>query len=1012
MKSSLFLIAALLATIIAKGAIPVPAPDDQTVTQQEALRRAAHFLATRHGADAAKGMRQPRKEPQLKAASLPSPVSVTPVASVVPAAPVAPEAPETPVAPPTPYYIFNVDSTGGFVIVSADDRTPAILGYADSGTFDPGSLPDNFRALLDDYAEQIATLPPRPLCCDRVAAPAAPAASQPRKAPVIRRSVAPLLTTTWNQNAPYNRLVLDTLQYSDVCFTGCVATAMAQLLNYHAQRTGRPVATTAYIPAYITGNIHYRVNAVEQGTSIDWANMQDSYLPTATIRTEQQRRQADAVAQLMHFCGASVRMNYGKTASGADSWRVPDALKTYFGYDQALRMADRYDYTYSQWMDLVYGELAEQRPVYITGASSGGGHAFIIDGFDGDEMFHFNWGWGGHCNGYYLLSLSNPTDKKGIGAGDSDDGYTMRQGAIIGAQPESTVPVVIPDPPQQPSGNVSLQLLSLTYDGTPTAKRPLKVSATIRNDGDEFYGNVHFFTKRVGLVLTDTCSVGVTLMKGQTQTLEFTFTPPEARDYEARLFTDIPAVGDLYASTITVVAAKPTSNDVDLLIDMQLSKLDATGKYIVGNKVHMKTTISNNTGTDYEGILMPILLVPGGLSYQLERRVVEAYSTVVVEDDYDVSVEGRYIPVCITDIPNRMMVYQPNPFYYYVKPSVTIYYADGSRQMIEASSDMTIPSDAVAVDLRGNEQTRYLKPSSNPNCLYFLSADIHTPSGLANNVVKGSSCKMLTLTDNGMPFMPIADFTADSVVYTRTFDSGMTTAYAAQCTAGVPSWTTLCLPFTADRCLLADGTGARWMKHEDDMGYDFWLMEFIGDEHGTLFFAPAKELRAYTPYLVNVPGAGMTGYRDMTSTPISFCGRKATVRATASSVAASTRFKFVGTMVDVNDESDAYAIDTDGRQCRRNYVSARPFRAYVKAVSNTSPADIVPMSIAAFSAGQADRKGDVNADGAVNVADISAVTSVMAGFGTGSDPERADVNGDGEVNVADISAIITIMAGN
>ena len=328
--------------------------------------------------------------------------------------------------------------------------------------------------------------------------------------------------------------------------------------------------------------------------------------------------------------------------------------------------------------------------------------------------------------------------------------------------------------------------------------------------------------------------------------------------------------------------------------------------------------------------------------------------------------------------------------------------------LVNPGNEVIIPSNAVAVDLIGNEVTRTVRASSNPNCLYFLSPDITMPYGISTNVVRGLSCKTLVLSDDGLPFMPIADFIADSIVYTRTFDSGMT----VQGTVGIPSWTTLCLPFTVDRCLLAEGTEANWMKHENDEGYDFWLMEYIGDENGTLFFNPASELRAYTPYLINVAGSGMTGFRDMTMTSISFCGRKTTIRATASSVASSTNYKFVGTMVNVNDGNDAYTIDTDGQRCRRAYVSTRPFRAYVKAVSNTSPADIVPMNIATFSTNPIDKKGDVNVDGVVNVADISAVISLMAGYGTGFTFERADVNGDGEVNVADISAIINIMAGN
>ncbi len=985
MKRLLFLIVASLVTALLYAG---------PVSQQKALQQAEQFVAARSTATATKGIKLVRKTSWHNTSTQ---VNNVLSANTADSLTIARDA----------FYVFNIGSADGFVIVSADDRTPAILGYSDSGSFIPDSLPENFCKWLDGYAEQLASLP---LTSD--SSESNVQHLRQRRTPVVHRSIAPLLTTTWNQNAPYNRLVLDTTQYRDVCYTGCVATAMAQLLYYHAQRTGCPKATTATMPAYITNNLRYRINAVEQGTAIDWANIQNSYSSTVALRTEQQRIQADAVANLMHLCGASVRMNYGKVASGADSKMVPEALKTYFGYDQGTRIASRYDYSLSQWNDLIYTELMEKRPVYITGASSGGGHAFIIDGYDGDEMFHFNWGWGGHCNGYYILSLSNPTDKKGIGAGNSDDGYTMRQGALIGAQPATTIPIVIPDPQQSTlERNVNLQLLDLTYEGTPTAKRQLKVKAVIKNNGDEFYGNIHFFTKRVGLILTDTCSVGVTLLKNQTQTVEFNFTPPEAKDYVVRVFTDIQFLGDLYSDTITVVEAKPTSNDVDLVIDMQLSKLDATQKFIVGNRVHMKTIISNNTSVDYEGILVPILLVPGGMSYQLEKRIVEAYSTIIIEEDYDVSVSGRYIPVCITDIPDRRMIYQPDAFYYFVKPSMTIYHTDGSSYVIEASKDMIIPSDAVSVDLVGNEITKKVTPSSNPNCVYFLSSEIPTPAGLTTNVVKGTRARILRLSDDGLPFMPMADFTADSVIYTRTFDSGMTEAYGAQGLYSVPSWTTICLPFSVDRCLFADGTEACWMKQKDSSGYNFWLMEFIGDEHDCLFFSHAEELQAYTPYLINVPGSGLSDYRDMTLSPIYFCGRNATVRAVASSVITSTKYKFVGTMVSVSEENTAYTIDPEGKMCRRSFASTQPFRAYVKAVNTTALADVVPLSIPSFSEGNTEMRGDVNGDGAVNVADISAVIGVMAGIGSGFNGERADINADGTVNVADISAIIILMAG-
>ena len=964
---------------------------------QEAMKRASQFLESRSGSTTGKAVRlvqQQLRRPGTGTAAGPARVAATGTADAA-------------------YYVFNVGNDEGFVIVSGDDRTPSILGYADSGAFDIDNIPDNMKAWLDSYEEQIVWLDNDSISCDSIGSNSK---SSVRRAPQIRRSIAPLLTTTWDQNNPYNRQVLDTLVYTDKCFTGCVATAMAQLLNYHAKRTGRPAVTTADIPSYTTASVHYEVQGVAAGTPIDWPAMQDSYRTNAYIKTAEQLRQVTAVGQLMHICGASVQMNYGTGRSGANSWIVPATLKRYFGYDQATRMADRYNYTLSEWYDLIYEELVQQRPVYMTGASSGGGHAFIIDGFDGDELFHFNWGWGGHCNGYYLLSLSNPTDKKGIGAGNSDDGYTMRQGAIVGAQPATSASQPTTDPPLTPK-NYRLELVDLRYKGDMTAKRKQEVEAVIRNTGDEFYGNIHLLTKRIGIILTDTCSVGVTILKGQTQTVEFSFTPPEAREYIVRLFTEIDSLGDLYTDTVVVAPQEPTSNDVNLLIDMKITNLDSTREFILGNKAHMVTTVRNNTGVDYEGVFVPMLMIQGGgsFSYQVQKLLFEAYTTTVLEDDFDVSQGTLYRPLCITEIPGRTLVYQPEYKFYIASPAVTIYRHDGSRDAYEASEMAVIPPDAVSVDLVGNYVTQYVKPSANVNCVYFLSEDAHKPEGLTDNVVLGTHADRLRISDDGLSFRPMADFTADTVVYTRTFTNGTTAVSTPQGTVLNPSWTTLCLPFTANRCLLADGSEVRWMQWEGDSNYNFWLMEFLGDEQGTLFFAPVKEMRAYTPYLVSVPSAGMPGYRDMTGTPVTFCGHYTTVRATASSVASSNSYRFMGTMGYVNDNSRTYAIDTDGRLCHRTSISTQPFRAYIKANTNTITPDVAPVSIAGFSYTSGDeprKKADVNGDGTVDVADISTVILVMAGERTDIPTASADVNGDGTVDVADISAIITTMAGN
>jgi len=985
MKRLSFAVAALMAVLLLRA---------DPVLQHEALAKAVQFLAAhRNGHAAQQTLTLTRRQSRRQApASAPTASSATADASAA-------------------YYVFNIEAGGGFVIVGGDDRLPDVLGYADSGAFTPDSLPPGMEDWLRQWEEQAASRPP------------ATSLSAPLRAPAVRHSVAPLLTTTWNQNDPYNRLLLDKDKYKNVCYTGCVATAMAQLLCYHARLTGQPRSTTADIPAYTTATYHYDVEGVTAGTTLDWAAMQDSYYANVTAISGEQQRPLDAVARLMHICGASVRMNYSTSNSGANSWDVPQVLKTCFGYDPATRMADRRDYTMSQWNELIYRELADRRPVYFTGASSASGHAFIVDGYDGDERFHINWGWGGHCNGYYLLSLANPTDKEGIGAGTSDDGYTMRQGAIIGAQPDTGREPADTLKPQPATGKtVRLAVSGVNYEGTFRAKQSQKAAVTIVNQGDEFYGNIHFITKKIGLIFKDTCSVGVTLLPGQEQTLPFSFKPLEEGQYTVTIVTGIDSLGVLYSSTIDILPSTTSNYNVDLGIDMEITNLDSSGRGILGKKAHLRTTVSNPSSTAYEGIFVPLLAAAGGVNFSVRRERFEPYSTTVLERDFDVLPGYSYLPLCITDIPDRQQVYQSPRRYYSVSSAVIVSFADGTTQVCEAEPSAVIPADAVAVDLVGNYVTTEVTPSANPNCIYYLSAGAVTPAGLGSNVVKGTRADRLLLSD-GYPFMPTSDFTADSVMFTLRFDRGTTTTATGSDRLFIPSWTTICLPFTADRCLLDNGRQVEWRRGEGDSAADFWLQEFLGDEDDTLFFAPAQAMRAYTPYLVSVPAAGVEGKPDMTAAPVTFCGRNAAIKAKVSSVLASTHYKFVGTMHTLTDSDGAYAIGTDGRQCRRQTVAVPPFRAWVKAVDGTVNADAVALSIAAGmkTADDLIRKADVNGDGRVDVADITAVIAVMAeaaGPQSGAAPDtatgtggvNADVNGDGTVDVADITAVIAIIA--
>ncbi len=317
------------------------------------------------------------------------------------------------------YYVFNAQGNEGFVIVSGDDRTVQILGYADSGSFDEQNAPENMKAWLKGYADRIEAL-------DRMGI-TQPYQPSMRKAP--KAKVEPLLGyTKWNQDAPYN---LQCPEYDPVnnpgqlSATGCVATATAQVMYYWKH----PAQTTAEIPAYTTRSNGIKMEAVPANTSFDWSNMLPQYQDD-----EGTDMQKNAVARLMSCVGRAENMDYGPS-SGAFSPAIRKALTTYFDYkNSTVRLVNRMEYPIDKWENLIYAEMAGRRPVIYTGSSTGGGHAFVVDGYDGNGSFHVNWGWGGYCDGYFVLDVLQPSGS-GIGGSSTSDGYTIYQSATIGIVP-------------------------------------------------------------------------------------------------------------------------------------------------------------------------------------------------------------------------------------------------------------------------------------------------------------------------------------------------------------------------------------------------------------------------------------------------------------------------------------------------------------------------------------------------------------------------------------------------
>jgi hypothetical protein len=321
----------------------------------------------------------------------------------------------------TYFYVFNA-GTNGFVIVAGDDNVSPILGYSYESTFNPDRMPQNVMKWLEAYKNQIRYVMEQHI----------PATEQIQKEwenyysgayqkQQKASSVDPLIATKWNQGQYYNASCPGS--GSNKAVTGCVATAMAQIMKYHNYP-----ATGSGFHSY-NHQTYGTLSANFGSTTYQWSSMPNNINSSNT-----------AVATLMYHCGVSVDMNYSPESSGAyvilsqspTTHCAEYAFKTYFGYKNTLQGKERINYNQTQWVNLLKTELEAGRPILYAGFGSGGGHAFVCDGFDNRDYFHFNWGWGGYYDGFFSINALNPS---GTGIGGGTGAFNEGHQALIGIQP-------------------------------------------------------------------------------------------------------------------------------------------------------------------------------------------------------------------------------------------------------------------------------------------------------------------------------------------------------------------------------------------------------------------------------------------------------------------------------------------------------------------------------------------------------------------------------------------------
>lgn len=320
------------------------------------------------------------------------------------------------------YRVYE-NPNGGFVVLSTDDLLPDILAYSPCGNLSGDATSKNpgllwwLRAVEEASRDIVKG--------NRKHAPIKPDTDR------FAERIAPMITAQWGQEEPFfNFCPVGSSAGSmggiqEHCLTGCVATAIAQIMHYHKFPEHGQNYHLIYFPFGDTSGQKLEVDFSE--SYYDWNNMLDSY------QKGYSEEEANAVALLMYDCGVASNMVYRTTGSAAFTKDAAEGLVKYFGYASTTTVENRVNYTDAEWMDKVYAELNAGRPIFY-GANdvAAGGHAFVIDGYNSDGMVHVNWGWEGKDNGYYDISILNPGSYQ----------FSMNQDAIMGIVPDKVMETI------------------------------------------------------------------------------------------------------------------------------------------------------------------------------------------------------------------------------------------------------------------------------------------------------------------------------------------------------------------------------------------------------------------------------------------------------------------------------------------------------------------------------------------------------------------------------------------
>ena len=298
----------------------------------------------------------------------------------------------------TTLYVFNFEN-GGYVVVSADNRFTPIVGYSPNGYYEEGNMADGFEFLMWEFSEMIAFIREKDIAAEPEYVEKWERYQSDSPTRGITEVIVAPMTALWDQGSPYNYYCPAAPGgQGGKAWAGCVATAMSIIMYYWrwplqgvGERAYNPT-NNQFCPGVVFPNLHVKFDEAYYDYNGMWGH---PTLPASNYFYE-------PIALLQYHAGVSVRMMYCGDGSGAYSVDVPVSMKNHFKYDPSIKHVQKNNTTTAQWGAMLKEQLDLKQPVYSSGQSPSGGHAFVCDGYDSNDMFHYNFGWSGSSNGYFI----------------------------------------------------------------------------------------------------------------------------------------------------------------------------------------------------------------------------------------------------------------------------------------------------------------------------------------------------------------------------------------------------------------------------------------------------------------------------------------------------------------------------------------------------------------------------------------------------------------------------------